>query len=94
MVMYGEWAPKDAVSARTCWRPLCCRGIVATGLSWGYGFTIHKVVWPLELVVCREGLRSTLVYWGGLSREGKSGVKVGMVNTKVERWVHAGQTFP
>ena len=35
-------------------------------------------------MLCREGLQSTLVYLEGASRgEGKSGVKVGVVNTKV-----------
>ena len=34
-------------------------------------------------VLCREGLWSTLVYLGASLGEGKSGVKVGIVNTKV-----------
>ena len=41
-------------------------------------------------VLCREGLQSTLVYWGSPLGEGKSGVKAGIVKTKVARRACAG----
>ena len=43
--------------------------------------------------LCREGLRPTLVYVGASLGEGKSGVTVGIVTTKVACRECAGQTF-
>ena len=39
-------------------------------------------------MLCRKGLRSTLWTWGAPLGEGKSGIKAGIVNTKVARWAN------
>ena len=50
-------------------------------LSWGYGLIIQKLLGPLELRIWTHNpLWST---WGASLWVGKSGVKVGIVNTKV-----------
>ena len=53
--------------------------------------SIHKIFVALELEIWTDTQTHT---WGASLGEGKSGVKVGILNEKVSRWARIRQTFP